>query len=63
MPSAFWGGHVRFKEVKMLQTSRLRIVAEEPLLAHLDGETRNPGINSIEIELVPSALPVLTARE
>jgi diacylglycerol kinase (ATP) len=63
MPSAFWGGHVRFKEVKMLQTSRLRIVAEEPLLAHLDGETRNPGVTSIEIELVPSALPVLTAQE
>ena len=63
MPSALWGGHVRFKEVRMLRTSRLNVAAAEPLLAHFDGETRNPGSNSIEIELIPSALPVLASSE
>ena len=63
MPTALWGGHVRFKEVKMLKTSRLRVEAAEPLLAHFDGEIRNAGSNEITIELLPAALPVLTAPE
>jgi YegS/Rv2252/BmrU family lipid kinase len=58
MPTALWGGHIRFKEVRMLRTRRLQVLAAAPLMAHLDGETRMGGLE-MEIELIPGALPVI----
>lgn len=58
MPTAFWGGHVRFNEVQMLRTRRLKVLAAQPLMAHLDGESRTGGLE-MEIELIPGALPVV----
>ena len=63
MPTAFWGGHVRFREVKMLRTTTLNVTASEPLLAHFDGEIRENGSSEISIELIPAALPVLMGPE
>jgi diacylglycerol kinase (ATP) len=60
MPAAFWGGHTRFKEVTMMQTSKLVIHHSQPLMAHLDGEVRTGG-SEMTIQLVPGALPVIVA--
>jgi YegS/Rv2252/BmrU family lipid kinase len=58
MPTAFWGGHVRFKEVQMLRTRSVNVLGAKPLLAHLDGEIRSGG-HDMRIEILPGALPVL----
>ena len=63
MPRAFWGGHTTLKEVRMLRTARLRVRSTEgPLLAHLDGELRRNGSDSIDITIEPGRLPVITVR-
>jgi diacylglycerol kinase family enzyme len=61
MPSAFWGKHTRFKEVRMSQTSCITVRSDEPLLVHFDGEVRS-GPDTIEIRIVPNRLPVLATR-
>jgi diacylglycerol kinase (ATP) len=58
MPTAFWGGHTRFKEVTMLQTTRLLLRHDGPFSAHLDGEVRAGG-PEMEVQLLPRALPVI----
>lgn len=60
MPTAFWGGHTRFKEVTMMRTSGLLVRQVNPILAHFDGEVRT-GPPVIGITLLPRRLPVLLA--
>lgn len=62
MPTAFWGKHTRFKEVRMSQTGCLTVRSDAPLLAHFDGELRH-GPDTIEIRIVENRLPVMTARD
>jgi YegS/Rv2252/BmrU family lipid kinase len=61
MPTAFWGRHTRFREVRMSQTSGVMVRSDAPLLAHFDGEVRR-GPDTIEIRIVENRLPVITAR-
>jgi YegS/Rv2252/BmrU family lipid kinase len=61
MPSAFWGKHTRFKEVRMSQTSSITVRSEAPLMVHFDGEVRT-GPETIEIRVVENRLPVLAVR-
>jgi diacylglycerol kinase (ATP) len=60
MPAAFWGRHTRFKEVRMMKTTRLSVRATVPLLAHFDGEVRT-GPETIDITMQKNRLPVMTA--
>jgi diacylglycerol kinase (ATP) len=62
MPTAFWGRHTRFKEVRMSKTGCLTVRSDAPLLAHFDGEVRT-GPETIEIRIVENRLPVITVRE
>jgi hypothetical protein len=49
--------------VAMIKTARLVVRApEQPLILHLDGELREPGVNECTVELVPGRLNVLVAR-
>jgi len=61
-PLVLRGRHTQFKEVRMARGRRVRVTCEEgPLTAHLDGELRTPGHDSLEASLHPAALPVLVA--
>jgi diacylglycerol kinase family enzyme len=56
------GKHIGLKEVRMAKARRLAIRASDgPLVAHMDGEIRNPGTRDLDITLVPAALPVMCA--
>jgi diacylglycerol kinase (ATP) len=61
MPAAHWGGHTKFKEVQMMQSTSFNLRADTPLTVHFDGEIRS-GPETIEVSLVPNRLPVLAAR-
>jgi len=54
------GRHTTLKEVRMARGSRVRVTSDDgPLLAHLDGELRSPGFDTLEVSVRPAALPVL----
>lgn len=56
--TVFWGGHVRFKEVKNFIGKDITINSINPLFVHADGE--NIGETPIQIRTVPQVLPLLT---
>lgn len=63
LPRVMRGTHGRMPEVALVRTRRLRVRApEEPLLLHLDGELREPGVHECIVTVVPGCLSVLVAR-
>lgn len=63
LPRVMRGTHVRMPEVAMVRTTQLRIRSpEEPLLLHLDGELREPGINECTVTMEHGCLHVLVAQ-
>lgn len=56
--TVFWGGHVRFKEVKNLMGKEISIHSIDSLFVHADGE--NIGETPIHVRTVPQVLPLLT---
>ena len=64
IPTLFWGGHGRFREVRLVQvTSVIVRSSEEPLQLHLDGELRSTGATEVEFQVRPAALPVLVGQK
>ncbi|HEY3219258.1 MAG TPA: diacylglycerol kinase family protein [Gemmatimonadales bacterium] len=65
IPRVMRGTHVRMREVAMIKTAKLVIRApppEAPLVLHVDGELREPGVNECTVELERGRLNVLVAR-
>jgi len=63
IPRVMLGTHVRMREVALIKTAKVTIRApEEPLLVHVDGELREPGVNECTVELERGRLNVLVAR-
>jgi YegS/Rv2252/BmrU family lipid kinase len=63
IPRVMRGTHVKMREVALIKTSKLVIRSpEEPLLVHVDGELREPGVNECTVELERGRLNVLVAR-
>jgi len=61
-PLVLRGRHTKLSEVRMARGARVRVTsADGPLTAHLDGELRSPGADTLEATLHPAALPVLVA--
>jgi diacylglycerol kinase (ATP) len=61
-PLVLRGKHTQLKEVRMARGRRVRVKSDDgPLTAHLDGELRAPGHDSLEALVHPAALPVLVA--
>jgi diacylglycerol kinase family enzyme len=51
------------REVALFQTTQLTVRSPEgPLMLHLDGELRMPGIDQCTVTVVPGAINVLVAR-
>jgi diacylglycerol kinase (ATP) len=63
LPRVMKGTHVGLKEVALVPTTTLTIHSpEEPLLVHLDGELREPGVHECTVTVEPKCLNVLVAR-
>lgn len=63
IPRVLRGTHTSMREVAMVKTAKLVVRApEQPLLVHVDGELREPGIKECTVELERGRLNVLVAR-
>lgn len=63
IPRVMRGTHLTMREVALVKTARLVVRApEQPLLLHVDGELREPGVNECTVELEPGRLNVMVAR-
>jgi YegS/Rv2252/BmrU family lipid kinase len=63
IPRVMRGTHVTMREVAMVKTAKLVIRSpEQPLLVHVDGELREPGVQECTVELERGRLNVLVAR-
>ncbi|MGB7212442.1 MAG: diacylglycerol kinase family protein [Gemmatimonadales bacterium] len=63
IPTLFWGGHGRYREVRLRRVTTVTIRSPEgPLRLHLDGEIRSTGAAEVVIQVRPATLPVLVAR-
>ena len=63
IPRVIRGTHAGMREVAMIRTAELVIRSpEEPLLLHLDGELREPGVNECRVKVERGKLNVMVAR-
>ena len=63
IPRVMRGTHIGMREVAIIKTAKLTIRApEQPLVVHLDGELREPGVNECTVTLERGRLNVLVAR-
>ena len=61
LPRVMRGTHGRMREVRLCRAGAVVIKGEEPLVMHLDGELRTPGMRECTISVQPARLPVLVA--
>jgi YegS/Rv2252/BmrU family lipid kinase len=63
IPRVMRGTHVTMREVVLIQTAKLVVRSpEEPLVLHVDGELREPGVHECTVTLERGRLNVLVAR-
>jgi YegS/Rv2252/BmrU family lipid kinase len=63
LPRVMRGTHTTMREFCLFQTARVTVrCADGPLLMHLDGELREPGVRECTVETVPGRITVLMAR-
>jgi len=63
LPRVMRGTHVTMREVAVIKTAKLVVrTPEQPLVVHLDGELREPGVNECTVELERGRINVLVAR-
>jgi YegS/Rv2252/BmrU family lipid kinase len=63
IPRVMRGTHVTMREVALFKTAKLVVRSpEEPLVLHVDGELREPGVHECSVELEHGKLNVLVAR-
>lgn len=63
LPRVMRGTHVTMREVAMVKTAKLTLRSPEaPLIVHVDGELREPGVNECTVTLERGRLNVLVAR-
>ncbi len=63
IPRVMRGTHVTMREVALIKTAKLVVRSpEEPLVLHVDGELREPGVNECTVKVERGRLNVLVAR-
>ena len=63
IPRVMRGTHVTMREVAVFKTAKLVVRSpEQPLILHVDGELREPGVKECTVELERGRLNVLVAR-
>jgi YegS/Rv2252/BmrU family lipid kinase len=61
LPKVMKGTHGSMREVRLVRAREITIRCDEPLVMHLDGELRAPGIRECTVTVEPGRLPVLVA--
>lgn len=63
LPRVMRGTHTTMREFAVFQTDRVTVRSPDaPLVAHLDGELREPGVRDCTVTIEPRRLSVLVAR-
>jgi YegS/Rv2252/BmrU family lipid kinase len=63
IPRVIRGTHVTMREVAIIKTAKLTLrTPEQPMIVHMDGELREPGVQECTVELQRGRLNVLVAR-
>jgi diacylglycerol kinase family enzyme len=63
IPRVIRGTHGKMREVALVQTTKLMIRSpDRPLVLHLDGELREPGVNECSVTVERGKLNVLVAH-
>jgi diacylglycerol kinase (ATP) len=63
IPRVIRGTHVGMREVALVRTAKITIRSPDaPLLLHLDGELREPGVRECKVKIEPKKLTVLVAQ-
>lgn len=63
IPRVIRGTHVNMREVTIIKTATLTLRSpEQPIVVHVDGELREPGVHECTVELQRGRLNVLVAR-
>ncbi len=63
LPRVMKGTHVGMREVALIRTARLRIRSPDaPLMLHVDGELREPGVHECTVTVERGCLSVLVAQ-
>lgn len=63
IPRVIRGTHVKMREVAIIKTAKITIRSpEQPLVVHVDGELREPGVQECTVTLERGKLNVLVAR-
>ena len=63
LPRVMRGTHGTMREVAIFQTTELTVHSSDgPLLLHLDGELRTPGVDHCTVTVAPGCLNVMVAR-
>jgi diacylglycerol kinase (ATP) len=63
IPRVISGTHVKMREVAIIKTARVTLRSpDQPMIVHVDGELREPGVRECTVELQRGRLNVLVAR-
>jgi diacylglycerol kinase (ATP) len=63
IPRVMRGTHTNMREVSIIKTAKLTVrTPEQPMVVHVDGELREPGVNECTVTLERGKLNVLVAR-
>jgi diacylglycerol kinase (ATP) len=63
IPRVIRGTHLTMPEVAIIKTAKLTLrTPEQPMIVHMDGELREPGVQECTVELARAKLNVLVAR-
>jgi diacylglycerol kinase (ATP) len=63
LPRVMRGTPATMREVALFRTRRLTVRCDDaPLVVHLDGELREPGVRECDVTVEPGALTVLVAE-
>lgn len=55
--TVFWGGHKKFKELKMFRGRNVSLHSSEEMMVHADGE--HIGETPVEVKILPGVLPIV----
>lgn len=63
LPRVMRGTHGSMREVALFQTQKLTVSSPDgPLMLHLDGELRTPGVDTCTVTVAPGCLNVMVAQ-
>ena len=60
LPKAINGKHIHLKQIQMMKCDKIKIVSENGIAVHADGELLGMDLKGLEISVLPAALEVVT---